>query len=241
MRIAVISDIHSAAAPFRKALADARAEGFDQLILLGDLFTYGVDPTACRELAIEAIDRDGAFLVGGNHEQLYIDLRDRRSAYIDRLPSWIRESIEWTWQELGGEWPTQLDWIAEWAWGSALFAHANPFGFGDWTYLSDEELLRAAARRLRERGFRYGIFGHLHREKFFRDEQGVEVHVVDSVGQPRSRQGGMPSWTMVESKSDALHVEVRPVEFDPLAHQSAILRAPGLSEETKSMLCRFYQ
>jgi len=241
MRIAVISDVHSAAIPFRRALADARAEGFDQLLLLGDLFTYGVDPGACRELAIEAIDRDGAFLVGGNHEQLYIDLRDRRSAYIDRLPDWIRESIEWTWQELGEEWPPQLNWIAEWAWDDALFAHANPFGFGDWTYLADEELLSAAAIRLRERGFRYGIFGHLHREKFFRDQHGIEVHVVDSVGQPRSGQGAKPSWAMIESKSGELRVDIRPIEFDRHAHQSAIHHAEGLSPETKSMLCRFYQ
>ncbi|WP_379923342.1 metallophosphoesterase family protein [Erythrobacter sp. R86502] len=241
MRIAVISDVHSAATPFRRALEAARAEGFDQLLLLGDLFTYGVDPAACREIAIDAIDRDGAFLIGGNHEQIYIDLRDRNTDYFDRLPEWIRESIEWTWQELGEEWPQQLSWISEWAWDGALFAHANPFGYGDWTYLGNNELLSAAARRLRDRGFRYGIFGHLHREKFLRDEHGVEVHVVDSVGQPRSGRGAQPSWTMIESHSGKLQVSVRPIDFDARAHQSAIIHARGLSLETKSQLCRFYQ
>ncbi len=241
MRIAVISDVHSNIAPFRQALKDARQEGFDQLILLGDLFTYGVDPCACRDLALEAIDRDGAFLVGGNHEQLYIDLRDRRSAYIDKLPEWIRELVEWTWGELGEEWPLRLEWIPEWAWGSVLFAHANPFGYGDWTYLSDETLLSTAASKLRERGFRAGIFGHLHRAKFYRDEDGTEVHVVNSVGQPRSRHQTQPAWAFVEIVGGKLSVSKRPIEFDRNAVQTGIHAISGLSSDTKSMLCRFYQ
>ena len=241
MRIAVISDVHSVAAPFRKALSAARSEGFDQLLLLGDLFTYGVDPTECVDLALEAIDQDGAFLVGGNHEQLYVDLRDRRSAYIDQLPDWIRESVEWTWRELGESWPNRLEWISEWAWGSILFAHANPFGYGDWTYLANDELLQAAATKLRERGFSAGIFGHLHRPKTFLDDFGTQVHVVNSVGQPRSKNGKGPSWTMIEVDNGNLSVEDRPIDFDAETHRSEIFAVSGLSPETKSMLCRFYQ
>ncbi|MEM6909031.1 MAG: metallophosphoesterase family protein [Pseudomonadota bacterium] len=241
MRIAVISDVHSVAAPFRRALADARSEGFDQLILLGDLFTYGVDPTECMDLAIEAIDQDGAFLVGGNHEQLYVDMRERRSAYFDKLPDWIRESVEWTWRELGETWPNRLEWIPEWAWGSLLFAHANPFGYGDWTYLSNDELLAAAAKTLRERGFRAGLFGHLHRPKHYRDETGTEVYVVNSTGQPRSKPKGVASWTMVELTGGKLTVEDRPIPFDVETHCAGIHAVNDLSSDTKTMLCRFYR
>jgi len=82
VRIAVISDIHSAYAPFAKALSDARAAGFDQLILLGDMFTYGLEPAECAELAAEAISKDGAVLVGGNHDQLYIEMKNGQTDYI---------------------------------------------------------------------------------------------------------------------------------------------------------------
>ncbi|WP_430442776.1 metallophosphoesterase family protein [Sphingorhabdus contaminans] len=108
MRIAVISDIHSAYAPFATALSDARTIGFDQLILLGDLFTYGLDPKACAELAAEAIARDGALLVGGNHDQLYIDMENGETGYFDRMPEWIKQSAEWTWAQLGSHWPDNL-------------------------------------------------------------------------------------------------------------------------------------
>lgn len=241
MRIAVISDVHSAAAPFRKALANARAEGFDQMLLLGDLFTYGVDPTECMDLAIEAVEKDGAFLIGGNHDQLYIDMLEKRSAYFDKLPDWIKESVEWTWRELGEAWPQKLEWIPEWAWGTVFFAHANPFGYGDWTYLSNPELQAAAAKTLRERGFTAGIFGHLHRERFYSDNHGIEVHVVNSVGQPRSKGEQSPSWTMVEVQNGDLSVETRVIPFDAETHCSAIQAVSGLSDATKTKLCGFYQ
>ena len=241
MRIAVISDVHSAAGPFRTALSDARSEGFDQLILLGDLFTYGVDPGECLDLALEAIEDDDALFVGGNHDQLYIDLGTRRSSYLDQLPDWIRESVEWTWSELGERWPAQLESIPEWAWGTVLFAHANPFGYGNWTYLADEDRLEEAAVTLRERGFGAGIFGHLHRPKYHRDAFGTEVHVVNSIGQPRSKTGPGPSWTMVSIDSGNLALEARPVSFDAQAHCSNIAAVAGLSAQTKSRLCGFYQ
>jgi len=240
MRIAVISDVHSTAAPFRIALEEAREEGFDQLVLLGDLFTYGIDPGECLDLALEAIDRDGACLVGGNHEQLYIDLRDQRSGYVDRLPEWIRESVEWTWRELGEAWPAGLEWVQEWTSGPLLMAHANPFGYGDWTYLADEKRLRRAAETLRDRGFCWGVFGHLHRPQFFRNRDGVEVHVVNSVGQPRSGPTAEPSWTMIELCGSKLTIEDRRVDLNISAVRSRIHAAAGLSTTTKSMLCRFY-
>ncbi len=241
MRIAVISDVHSAAAPFRKALADARAEGFDQMLLLGDMFTYGVDPAECRALAIEAIEQDGALLIGGNHDQLYVDLDTQNSAYFDRLPDWIQESVEWTWRELGEEWPSKLNWIEEWEAGGVLFAHANPFGYGDWTYLSNEEVQARAAKILRERGFQAGIFGHLHRPRDYRDDYGTQVHVVDSVGQPRSKGESGPSWTMVEIENDKVSVSTHEIAFDTDKHCLAIQAVSGLSDTTKSKLCGFYQ
>ncbi|MEL7190349.1 MAG: metallophosphoesterase family protein [Pseudomonadota bacterium] len=241
MRVAVISDVHSAAAPFRTALEDARSHGFDQLLLLGDLFTYGVDPVECMELSIGAIENDGALLIGGNHDQLYVDLKQQNSTYFEKLPDWIRESVEWTWQELGEDWPETLEWLPEWASGKAFFAHANPFGFGDWTYLANEEVQARAALALRERGYSAGIFGHLHRSRYFRDDHGTEVHVVDSIGQPRSKGGKSPSWTMVEITGSDVSVEHHQIEFDAAAHCSAIQAISRLSDATKSKLCGFYQ
>ena len=241
MRIAVISDIHSVADTFRAALEDARREGFDQMVILGDLFTYGVDPVECADLAIEAIERDDALLIAGNHDKLYLDLERSCSSYFDRLPDWIMESAQWTWSQLGERWPRKLEAIHEWAWDGLLLAHANPFGFGDWTYLSSPDLLARAADVLRQRGFRAGIFGHLHREATYRDDFGTLVHIVDSTGQPRRKGFRGTSWTMVEVSETQVDIQTRALPFDRQRMQEQIRMVPNLSSATKTKLCGFYQ
>ena len=240
MRIAVISDVHSVADTFRSALEDARRTGFDQMVILGDLFTYGVDPVECADLAIEAMERDDALLIAGNHDKLYLDLESSCSAYYDRLPEWIMESAQWTWSQLGEQWPRRLETIQEWAWDGLLLAHANPFGFGNWTYLSSPELLAEAARVLRERGFRAGIFGHLHREATYRDDLGTLVHIVDSTGQPRRKGFQRTSWTLVEVSEAEIDIETRSIPFDRARLREQIRMVPNLSHETKAKLCGFY-
>ncbi|WP_068078281.1 metallophosphoesterase family protein [Novosphingobium lentum] len=240
MRIAVISDIHSARAPFAAALADARREGFDQLVLLGDMFTYGIEPEACADLAAAAVARDGALLVGGNHDVLYCELADGVSTYADSLPEWIRESIDWTFQRLGRRWPDELAWVDQWAWDGMLFAHANPFGFGDWTPLGDEAALEAATCRLEERGFRCGVFGHVHRPTRHCNAAGIESHVVGSIGQPRNREDPAPQWAMIHAVADQITVSQRRVTFDACAYRAGIQAASALSSRTRDQLCRYF-
>ena len=240
LRIAVISDIHSAYAPFEQALTDAKAAGFDQLILLGDLFTYGIDPRPCAELAANAISQDGALLIGGNHDQLYVDLENGESSYFDRLPDWIGESVTWTWSQLGKHWPDNLPILEEWHYGPLLLAHANPFGYGDWTYMSGDTEMARAASVCAQRGFRYGVFGHLHRSRHFVDSF-AEIHVVGSVGQPRASEDREPQWAMLEYLNEKLTLVRHNIAFDAPAHCAKIQRHPDLSPGTKNRLCGFFE
>lgn len=240
MRIAVISDVHAAYEPFATGLADARSAGFDQLVLLGDLFTYGLEPRECAELASDAIAKDGAVLVGGNHDQLYVDLEKGNRDYFDELPDWIRESVEWTWNALDNRWPSSLPWIAEWSTAELLMAHANPFGYGDWTYLSDEKSLERAAEVCAMRGYRYGIFGHLHRY-MLHSTPNCEIHVVGSIGQPRSRHDRAPHWAMVEVAKSEVSIVRHDVRFDAAAHCAAVRQHPDFTEGTKAKLCGYFE
>lgn len=238
MQIAVISDIHGAAQPFAKALQAARREGYDQLILLGDILTYGVEPAACLDLAGDAISSHGAILVGGNHDQLYVDLAREQSTYFDTLPEWIGESVRWTMQQTGG-WPASLGWQEEWVIDDALFAHANPFAYGDWTYLSDLERMERATTVLADRGLRWGVFGHLHRPQSYCGPKAT-AHVVGSIGQPRSREHPAPQWSMIQFRPGRLSIEHRSVDFDPVGHCAAIQQTTELTQATRDMLCRYF-
>jgi predicted phosphodiesterase len=240
MRIAVISDIHAAYAPFHAAMTAARRAGFDELVLLGDLFTYGINPIECTDLACEVIDRDRAILVGGNHDQIYVDLANGSSPYVDSLPGWIRESVDWTWSKLGESWPRGLDWVEELPRGALLLSHANPFGYGDWTYLADGTKLERAADALSERGYRWGVFGHLHRAMDHVRSDGVAVHVVGSIGQPRDRLDARPQWAMLDLDNDSMSISRHFVDFDAGAHCAAIQAEAGLSQLTKNKLCGYF-
>ena len=240
MRIAVISDIHAAHAPFEEALKAARATGFDQLILLGDMFTYGVNPVECADLAFNAIANDNALLIGGNHDQLYIDLEQQQRAYYDALPDWIRESVEWTWDAIGNRWPATLPCINEWSVGGLFMAHANPFGYGDWTYLSNAANLDKAADVCAKAGYQYGVFGHLHRT-MNHTTAASHIHVIGSIGQPRSRDDPNPHWAMLELTDTELLVTRHDVTFDAEAHCANIQTLSAISDATKNKLCGFFE
>ena len=53
MKIAIISDIHSNPRALEKALADAKEQGCERTICLGDIVGYGYDPVACIDICRE--------------------------------------------------------------------------------------------------------------------------------------------------------------------------------------------
>jgi predicted phosphodiesterase len=240
LKIAVISDIHSAADHFRDALHAVRSEGFDRLVILGDLFTYGPDPAETLDIAKEAVLIDCAILITGNHDLLYMPGSDSEE-YRARLPDWIRESADWTSARLNdcgavGE----LPWQNEFEQDAVLLSHANPFGFGDWTYLNDEPSMAAAAGRLRERSFDWGVFGHVHRfRRLVFPHQRGGVATVGSIGQPRDQAERFSQWAMVTIDPE-FSIEQRRVERDWSGTIEKIGKST-MSEGTKERLCRFYQ
>lgn len=239
MKIAVISDIHSAAEHFRDAVGCARDEGFDQLVILGDLFTYGPDPVETLDIAHDVVTRDRAILITGNHDLLYLQSRES-DAYASQLPDWIKESVEWTAAQLSRRHVDELRWQAEWEESCILFSHANPFGFGDWTYLSDERSMSAASDRLQDRGFDWGVFGHVHRfRRFVRAGGGGGVVTIGSIGQPRDRAEPFSQWAVVTTVPK-FRTDQRRVARDWTSTVNRI-RATPLSAATKQRLCKFYR
>jgi predicted phosphodiesterase len=238
VKIAVLSDIHSAAQHFRESLRAARAEGFDKLVILGDLFTYGPDPVETMELVADAVARDRATLIIGNHDLLYLPGREGAD-YAAKLPDWIRESVDWTTEQLGSTAVGDLPWQEELEQEAILIAHANPFGFGNWTYLRDESSVAAAHRALRDRSFDWGVFGHVHRFRRFPADDGGGIVTVGSVGQPRDSTEPFSQWAMMTS-GPLLAVEQRRVAADWSTTIERI-KASSMSETTKQRLCQFYQ
>ncbi len=251
IRVAVISDVHANAGAFRAALACARAQGFDRLIILGDLLTYGCDPHEVLDLTADAVARDGAVLIKGNHDQMYLDLAAGACAYRDRLPDWLRETTDWTHAALEGR-PLAFDWQESLQLDGVFFAHANPFAYGDWSYLNTEANFRRAASALQVRGMRAGIFGHTHRariltvaDKVLDHGQRARLEGGDTVianpgscGQPRDARRES-SMMRMDIAPDALDIAILPVNYDLTAFRTR-MDATALSDATKTRLLEFF-
>lgn len=239
MKLAILSDLHAVADTTERALEAARTEGFDRLIILGDILTYGVQPKRTLDLVSNAVARDNAILILGNHDQLYLDLDKGETGYYDRLNEWIRESVDWTRAQLEPRCLDALPWRESWASGQLFVAHANPYDYGDWTYLRTDQELGWACRILAKRDFRWGVFGHTHRA--VRLDKGDETAAtIGSLGQPRDRKDRRPQWAAVEFDDDIFKVEARPVEFDVKQHLAEIA-ATSMGAKTKERLAMFFQ
>lgn len=257
--VCVISDLHANARALRAAVNRVFGGPCDHLVIGGDLLTYGVDIDETLELVGELQERYGATLLIGNHDQLYFDLAEGRTDYYMSLPGWIRESVDWTASRLDlAQYRGRFRWRTEFVNDGILFAHANPFRYGDWRYLNDEVSHRAAALTLQERGLRGGVFGHTHRARAFRawdDGTGEWIRersepfalygdrsrlVINagSIGQPRERSAASTMLRLTTGPRGGQGV-VEEVEYDTLSHVRS-LASSDLSESTRERLCSYF-
>ena len=237
MRIAVLTDIHAASDPLQLALTAARREGFDRMVILGDLLTYGVQPLETLELVQGAAARDVAILISGNHDMLYRGSPAAES-YRAALPDWLRESVDWTAAHIPTGCMAAFDWRESWSLGPLFAAHANPFDYGDWRYIRSAQDAEEAAVSVAARGFLYGLFGHVHRHRRY-DCDAATIFTLASLGQPRDDGDRTPKWAMIEVRGDFVTMESRDIDFDPEDQMHAI-RATTLSAATQERLCRFF-
>jgi predicted phosphodiesterase len=254
--IAVIGDVHGNA-PALTAAFEATIDA-DVLVLLGDLLSYGPDVEAILTL-VEALlsSRDGV-LIRGNHDQHYQVVENGPLA-VAGLPEWIYESVRFVAAQVDVPRLCRLPWRDEHVAGSILFAHANPFGLGDWTYLNSADEHLRAVETLRRRGLGVGVFGHTHRARAFHERDGVyrldrppqQLHAgwdvlgeapwvlnAGAVGQPRGEDTtAYVLW--LDADSEGCSARFQPLEYDVDTHLDALRRAP-LSASTRQRLLAFH-
>jgi predicted phosphodiesterase len=261
LRVAVVSDVHSNALAYQAALRTATECGFDLLVILGDLLTYGFDAQKVIDYTHELVASGKAILIRGNHDQLYFDLFETDFANYDRLPDWLKECVNWTLKHIdvrafreAHPWRDQIEI------GDILLAHANPYDYGDWTYLNTEADLSCAAKVLLSRGYRVGVFGHTHRsmlccldepESISRRDFCVHVSASElassagvivnpgSVGQPRN-ETCTSTVLLLTCGPRGIDLELVRFDYDIKAHRDTILREVSLSESAREKLLGFF-
>lgn len=254
-RLWLVSDVHANWLALRAWFSEVATD--DAVIFMGDLLTYGCHPNQTLELVERCLSTHTSALLVGNHDVLYRDLLEGDTRYYDKLPAWIRESVDWTLERIDARWFSDgLPWVEEAALGKLLVAHANPYGHRDWSYLDGVADYQRAARVLAGRGFQLGVFGHVHRPRLLAQSvqgehwdtaliAGFEVHDamtavwnVGSIGQQRA-QHCSASVGVLRQRGSSFELRHDAISYDWGEHVESINNA-GLSATTTERLISFH-
>ena len=152
MRYLVLTDIHANLEALEACLDDARARGYDETLVLGDLVGYGADPNAVIE-RVRALKP--AAIVRGNHDKVACGLEQ-----ADGFNAVAKSAAEWTFEVLT---PENRHWLASLPAGPhdvddlVEICHGSPFD--EDAYIFDE---LDALRALKAAGRPLCLFGHTH-------------------------------------------------------------------------------
>lgn len=223
-KIAVISDLHANALALSMCLREIRKVKVDLLICLGDILTYGTKPNEVIEELLEYQRKNNLIMIKGNHEEFYFS-STKKSLHNYALPKFVEESINWTKDNLQFEDIKNLFlWRENYVFRDIFFAHANPFEYGDWSYLETDQQIANALQSLKGKKRICGVFGHSHRQyirkgkklmkttydTFLNEIKEPIIVNTGSIGQPRGR--GF-CYSLISLDAKKINIELK--EFIP--------------------------
>ncbi len=235
MRSLILSDLHSNAEALDSVLADARGQGFDRAVCLGDIVGYGASP---NEVIARLRELEPAAVVRGNHDKVVSGVTGGETFHEAALTAamWTREAVS----PEGKAWLRSLPEGPRDA-GGFVIAHGSPHDEEEYI-LGDIDAALAFGRD----EFDVALFGHSHFTCMFSLagrrivsrmlsaegetlplEPGIRYLLnPGSIGQPRDHNPSA-SYAILDDRKRTF--EVRRVPYDVEAAQRRILDA-GLPE-----------
>ena len=156
MLYAIFSDIHANPQAFDKAVADAREQGAERCLCLGDVVGYGPDPHG----AVKRVRAVCGVTLMGNHDAATAGLIDTWNFRTEARVQAARHARMLDHDEL--EWLRQRKYVYRAPGGAFVAAHgtlAHPMDFG---YIFRESEARMAFAELARKGLRLLFVGHTH-------------------------------------------------------------------------------
>jgi len=239
MRYLIIADMHGNSDALRTVLTDARSQGFDEVLVLGDLVGYGATP---NEIVDELGRLDAPYhAIRGNHDKVVAGI----DTGLNFNPTAL-QAARWTTDELTED---NLEFVRELPQGPVRIEEDLVICHG--SLLDEDEYLLAAVdaiESLHSVEDQVTFFGHTHipsRFAYRQTDGQIEVAVLEgdeltlaleedvrymlnpgSVGQPRDRD---PRAAYMIYDTDAEQVHLRRLEY-PIEQAQERIRSAGLPD-----------
>ena len=230
MLIAIFADIHANRQAFAACLAQARRQGAERYVLLGDYVGYGADPGWVVTSVMNLVER-GALAVLGNHDSAIGDASEHMNIEAQVAIEWTRGELGSAERQFLANLPLTITDI------DRLYVHAEASKPHSWIYVASAA---DAARSLSATSAHVTFCGHIHRPAVysmsatakmtaFTPRTGVAIPllpgrrwlaVLGSVGQPRD---GNPAASYLMLDTDRREVTYCRAPYDVGAAAAAIV------------------
>lgn len=233
MKIAVLGDIHSNLEALNAVLDEAKRQGCEKYVCIGDIVGYNANPRECLEI-VRSLDL--LAVVMGNHDSYTSNTRELIGFNLQAA-----QAVEWTRQQLTDE---ELSWLSNLPMKRDIFLTSPPARFSVvhstmdnpnmWGYIFDRF---TAAASMQYQWTPLCFFGHTHTPLAFDKTDTVIGGLyeslrllpnhkylinVGSVGQPRDRD---PRAAFVTYDVEMGLVTLHRVEYDIATSQQKIIDA----------------
>lgn len=232
MRYAILGDIHANLTALEAVLVDAKSQGADNLVSVGDVVGYGAAPTE----VIQILREHQTAVVKGNHDAACTGELD--TTYFN---PYAKAAVEWTQQNLGSG---DLEWLQSLPLTAALDDLAVAHGtWAEPERFSYVQCAEDATESLDQQPRQVCVVGHTHvpvtvmryeespNELAYTQDSVIDLGGtrsalvnVGSVGQPRD-EDCRAAWGLFDSETCT--IEIRRVEYS-IDTEAARIRAAGL-------------
>jgi diadenosine tetraphosphatase ApaH/serine/threonine PP2A family protein phosphatase len=152
VRVALFADIHANRQAFSACLAQARNQGVERIVLLGDYVGYGGDPSWAVSTVMDLVEQ-GAVAVLGNHDSAVGDPGANLNVEAQVAIEWTRGELDQAQRQFLAGLPLTL------AEEDRLYVHSEASRPERWTYVQSVE---DAVRSIQATSAHVTFCGHIH-------------------------------------------------------------------------------
>jgi putative phosphoesterase len=214
MKVGVISDIHGNHYALEAVLENAKKDGIEKLLVLGDIVGYYYHP----EIVLNMLSEWDYEIIKGNHEVILQDLKENKidpevvkekygRGHEQALKNIDSETQEWLFSL-----PVQKTIIIDSV--SFQLNHGSPSSINEYIY-PDAAVLQLEKCDSKDHDF--VLIGHSHYSFSFRCTNSTLIN-CGSVGQSRQK-GGLASWAVINTANKSFEIKATPYNTTALLEE----------------------